>query len=451
MNSNAFEVNFDGIVGPTHNYSGLSYGNLASMKHAEQVSNPREAALQGLQKMRFLHEKGLKQAVLPPHERPYIPYLKSLGFQGRESDIINQAANQDIELYYACCSASAMWAANAATICPSSDSLDQHLHFTPANLSSTFHRSLEADFTAHLLKTIFREPVFFSHHAPLHGGSFLADEGAANHTRFAKKYGDPGIQLFLFGRHGTRTNNVAPVIYPARQTFEASQAVARLHRLYPNRAIIAQQNPEAIDLGVFHNDVIAVGNLNVFLYHEAAFLDSGTLIEEIRAKAEEFCDMEMIFIPIMEEMLSIEEAVSCYLFNSQLLSLPDGSMFLAAPIECQQNEKVSELIQQLIEQPENPIKEVHYFNLIQSMQNGGGPACMRLRIVLNERELTAMQQGVMMSDRLYDRLTEWVRKHYRDQLHPHDLADPKLLTEVQHALDELTRILNIGHIYSFQR
>ncbi len=448
MNPSAYEVNFDGIVGPTHNYSGLSYGNVASMENAKKSSNPKEAALQGLQKMKFLHDKGLKQAVLPPHERPNIPFLKTLGFQGRDSDIIQQAAAHDLDLYYGCCSASAMWAANAATISPSCDSLDQHLHFTPANLASTFHRSLEADFTAQLLKTIFREPIFFSHHAPLR---FLADEGAANHTRFARSFGDPGIQLFVFGRYGVRTNSFLPEVYPARQTFEASNAVARLHRLYPNRAIFAQQNPDAIDSGVFHNDVIAVGNLNVFLYHTEAFLNTEELVKEIRAKAEQFCDMQMIFVPITSEMLPLKAAVDSYLFNSQLLSLPDGSMMLAAPTECQDGGQVELTIHGCLNASENPIKEVHYFNLRESMRNGGGPACLRLRVVLNERELSAMHQGVLMSDRLYDRLKEWIQKHYRDQLQPGDLADPKLLTEVQHALDELTRILNIGHIYSFQR
>ncbi|MGA8031441.1 MAG: N-succinylarginine dihydrolase, partial [Casimicrobiaceae bacterium] len=44
-------MNFDGIPGPTHNYSGLAQGNLAAERNAQQVSNPREAALQGLEKM----------------------------------------------------------------------------------------------------------------------------------------------------------------------------------------------------------------------------------------------------------------------------------------------------------------------------------------------------------------------------------------------------------------
>ncbi|MCE5319344.1 MAG: N-succinylarginine dihydrolase [Parachlamydia sp.] len=451
MSPDAFELNLDSLVGPTHNYSGLSYGNVASMGNANAPSNPREAALQGLQKMKFLHDKGIKQAVLPPHERPHIPFLKSLGFEGRDSDIIAKATDFDLDLYNSCCSASAMWAANAATVCPSTDSLDHHVHFTTANLSSTFHRGLEADFTSLILKTIFRETVFFSHHAPLPAGTYIGDEGAANHTRFCSKYGNPGIQLFVFGRYGIRQNAILPELYPARQTYEASTSVARLHRLYPNRAIFAQQNSEAIDSGVFHNDVIAVGNGNVFLYHEKAFLATESVIDEIRKKAQDFCDMEMVFVPITDKQLTIEEAVNCYLFNSQLLTLPDGSMALAAPVECSDGGKIENLISQIISQPENPIKEVHYFNLRESMRNGGGPACLRLRVVLNDRELSAMHQGVLMSDRLYSRLTEWITKYYRDRLVPSDLADPKLVTEIHQGLDELTRILNLGHIYSFQR
>ena len=373
-----------------------------------------------------------------------------MGFQGRDSDIAAQAIEHDIDLYYAACSASAMWTANAATIAPSSDSLDQHVHFTPANLSSTFHRSLEAEFNATLLKTIFREPVFFTHHAPLPAGPYIADEGAANHTRFCKNYGDPGIQLFIFGRYGIRENVVGPSYYPARQTYEASAAVARLHRLYPKRAIFAQQNPDAIDSGVFHNDVISVGNNNVFFYHEDAFVGTEQCIRNLRAKAAEFCDMEMIFLPVSRDQLSLEEAVGSISSTRRIVSLPDGSMALIAPSECSDGDRVEKVINNIISQRENPIRDVHYLNLRQSMLNGGGPACLRLRIVLNEREISAMHQGVLLSDRLYARLTEWVTKHYRDRLLPGP-QDPKLLTEIQQALDELTRILNIGHLYSFQR
>ena len=90
----AREVNFDGLVGLTHHYAGLSFGNEASTKHRFQVSNPRLAAKQGLLKMKALADAGFPQAVIPPHERPYIPVLRQLGFTGRDEQILENVARQ---------------------------------------------------------------------------------------------------------------------------------------------------------------------------------------------------------------------------------------------------------------------------------------------------------------------------------------------------------------------
>ena len=182
----AYEVNFDGIVGPTHNYSGLSYGNVASMQNIQTVSNPKEAALQGLEKMKYLADLGLKQAVLPPHERPLISTLKLLGFAGKESDILAAAEAKEPLLLSACSSAAAMWTANAAAISPSADSIDRHVHFTPANLSAKFHRSIEAEFTSQVLKAVFKDPIYFRHHPCLPQGSFFLMKGQPTILAFVK-------------------------------------------------------------------------------------------------------------------------------------------------------------------------------------------------------------------------------------------------------------------------
>src|SRR4051794_18049764 len=113
------EWNFDGLVGPTHNFGGLSPGNLASSLHEGQVSNPRAAALQGLAKMRFVHGLGVGQAVLPPQPRPSLHALRRLGFRGTDEAMIAEAASGDGLLLRLCSSAAAMWAANAATVAPS--------------------------------------------------------------------------------------------------------------------------------------------------------------------------------------------------------------------------------------------------------------------------------------------------------------------------------------------
>ncbi|WP_068468159.1 N-succinylarginine dihydrolase [Candidatus Protochlamydia phocaeensis] len=450
MLDQAEEINFDGLVGPTHNYSGLSYGNIASMEHGKLISNPKKAALQGLAKMYKLFSLGIKQAVLPPQERPFIPVLRSLGYDGAEDQIIRQVGKDSPSLLMSCSSAASMWAANAATISPSLDSQDHKVHFTPANLMSKFHRSFEAPATSLVLRRIFDNPTYFAHHYPLPTHPDFADEGAANHTRLCQRYDQPGIQLFVFGRRINQNPDQLPKRFPARQTDEASKAVARLHRLSPKQVIFAQQSPEAIDAGVFHNDVVAVGNQNVFFYHEQAYIDTPQVIEKMRIAFIEQCQTNPHLIMVPAKQVPLQEAVKTYLFNSQLVTLPDQTMALIAPQECQESQIVSRFLQELLARGDHPIKQVIHQDVRESMQNGGGPACLRLRVVLMPKEKAAMNPSVLLTEELYQQLTKWVEKHYRDHLTPQDLADPKLLIEGRHALDELTQILQLGPLYPFQ-
>ncbi len=243
MKTNAVEVNFDGLVGPTHNYAGLSYGNVASMEHGLTVSDPKAAALQGLDKMKLLLDMGLVQGVLPPHERPDIKTLRRLGFRGPDAEILSAAARKSPFLLAACYSASSMWTANAATVSPSADTADGLVHFTPANLVSQFHRSLESEFTNVLLKAIFIDQTAFIHHPALPAAMHLSDEGAANHTRLYSSHEKKGIELFVYGRKSFDRADSVPQVFPTRQTFEASSAIARLHRLDPSKTLFARQKP----------------------------------------------------------------------------------------------------------------------------------------------------------------------------------------------------------------
>lgn len=442
----AIEINFDGIVGPTHNYSGLSYGNVASIKSGQALSNPKEAALQGLEKMKALYDRGIHQAVLPPHERPFLPILRDLGFKGENGDILETAYRHSPEILLACSSAASMWTANAATISPSADTLDGKLHITPANLSSKFHRSLEASFTETLFRTIFRDSHLFAVHSPLPLGEYFADEGAANHCRFCKNYADPGVELFVWGRSSFKDNVRKPMKFPARQTFEAFQAIARRHQLPEERVVFAQQNPQVIDQGVFHNDVICVNNQQVLFFHETAFIHTNEVIRELQSKGQ-----ELTLIAVPTARITVEDAVTSYLFNSQIISLPDSTMHMIAPSECLEMDVIRSFLKEMVEDQSNPINGISYFNLHQSMANGGGPACLRLRIVVTQEELKAMHQGVLFDENLYLQLKQWVERNYRDQLRPSDLKDRALLDEVYQALDELTEILDLGPIYPFQQ
>lgn len=442
----AAEFNFDGLVGPSHNYSGLSIGNLASQKNFGAVANPRLAALQGLAKMKALADRGFRQGVIPPHERPDVPSLRALGFSGSDAEVIARAAKEAPSLLSGAMSAAAMWTANAATVSPSADCADGRVHFTAANLNNKFHRSIEHPVTSRILQAMFPDARRFAHHAALPPTPALGDEGAANHTRFSKEPAGPGVELFVYGATGLRPGAVAPQKYPARQTLEASQAVARLHGLEESRCVFAQQNPEAIDAGVFHNDVIAVGHEMVLFCHERAFAERAGVLAELAEK----CGDAFQMIEVPEASVSMEEAVRSYLFNSQLLTRPDGKMLLVVPEECRTEVRVRDYLDQLVAAG-TPIAEVLSFDLRESMRNGGGPACLRLRVELTGEEAAAVNPAVLLTDALYLRLVAWAEKHYRDRLADADLADPSLLDECRTALDELTQILKLGSVYSFQR
>lgn len=442
----AFEANFDGLVGPTHNYAGLSFGNVASQRNQAAPSNPRLAALQGLAKMKALHDMGMVQGVLAPQERPDIHTLRRLGFTGTDAQVLSQARAQVPRILAACCSASSMWTANAATVSPSADTLDRRVHFTPANLTNKFHRAIEHETTGRILKAVFPDPRHFVHHQALPGVEHFGDEGAANHTRFCQQYGESGVEFFVYGRHAFDDSRPRPQRYPARQTLEASQAIARRHKLNGDEVVYAQQNPAVIDQGVFHNDVIAVGNRNLLFCHEQAFLDQ----DKVKSRLQRALKGEFHIVEAPTSQVSVEDAVTSYLFNSQLISRDDGSMTLLLPEECRQNPRVWDYLNQVVSD-ENPIRELQVMDLKQSMSNGGGPACLRLRVVLNEQELKATNQAAILDEQLYQRLHQWIIRHYRDELHEKDLADPQLLMESRTALDELTRILNLGSVYPFQR
>jgi succinylarginine dihydrolase len=439
------EVDFDGLVGPTHNYGGLSAGNVASMTHGGQVSSPKEAAKQGLAKMRFVSELGVAQAVLPPHPRPNVSFLRQIGFSGSDEAVLARAAAEEPHLLRLACSAAAMWTANAATVAPSPDTRDGRLHVVPANLHAMTHRALEADVTHAVLSRIFQDPTHFAVHPPLPPMAAFADEGAANHTRLAVAE-CPAIHLFAWGRSALDPALRAPRRHPGRQTLEASRALVRRLALPPDRVLLPQQHPDGIDAGSFHTDVLAVGSGGILLWHELAFVDAEGLCESLkRALGHSF---RSVFATAAE--LPVEDAVAAYPFNSQLLQTPDGSFVVIAPEESRRNPAARAYLERVVAEGVG-VRAVHFLDLRQSMKNGGGPACLRLRVPMTDVERKAVGARVLVDSSLLEDLEGWVERHYRDRLAASDLEDPALWREVCTALDELTQILRLGSVYPFQK
>lgn len=435
----AQEWQFDGLVGPTHNYAGLAMGNLAAQNNAGEVSNPRQAALQGLEKMRFVQSLGVPQAFLPPHYRPLTRQLRRLGFSGSAGDMLQQAGSYSRGLLASVYSSSFMWTANAATITPSADTGDGKLHITPANMSSHYHRAIESKFSYRILSNIFHNPEKFVVNRPLFTQENLGDEGAANHMLVCNNHGDYGVHVFVYGE--SHLNPLKPVRFPARQQRLASEAIARLHKINPKQSVFVQQSPAVIDQGVFHNDVIAMNTTRHMIAHEAAFTpEDRAVLQSLNNTCASFRYRE-----IREGELSVSDAVATYLFNSQLLDIGGDNFVLIAPQEAETNGNSSAVIQKLI--AEGLLTAVHYKDLRESMRNGGGPACLRLRVVMTPEESAAMHPGIVLTHARYAALKQWVETHYRDRMCFEDLRDPELLNELNDAYLALESIIDMPGLY----
>jgi succinylarginine dihydrolase len=411
------EINFDGIVGPSHNYAGLSFGNVASMSHAGQVSRPRAAALQGLEKMRANLALGLAQGIFLPHPRPDRTWLAELDEEIERAERPLAAASM---------SASAMWAANAATVSPAPDTGDGKCHLTVANLRTMPHRSHEWPATLAQLRVAFGSNVF-AVHDPIPPA--FGDEGAANHMRLAPSHGESGVEIFVYGVSGGA--------FPARQHVEASKAIARKHGLDPARTIFAAQSEEAIAAGAFHNDVVAVANERVLFAHEFAFADKEALIERCFPLVPGF---EYVEVPDAEVPLA--DAVRSYLFNAQLVTPPDGQPTLVVPTEARETPSVWNWIEQHVA-GNGPIRRVKVADVRESMANGGGPACLRLRVVADP---STVDPRFLVDREKLDRIAEIVAGNWPEQIHTDELQNPKLIQEIEAARRALLEHLDLGQL-----
>ena len=404
MKKRYLEVNIDVLVGTTHLHGGLSYGNLASVQNRLQTSNPKKAALEGLEKMKLLADLGCPQLVLPPQKRPCISFLKQVGFSGSDQKIVEDAYKTAPELLFQCSSSSSMWAANAATVSGSADCADGKVHISIANLAANVHRSLEAPTTFNIFKEVFCDTKHFTVHEPLPSTYSFFDEGAANHIRFWD--GAKAAHLFVWGRSNALPLAKLPKIYPARQTLEAQAAIVRRHQLDPNKVVFAQQNPHLIDLGVFHNDVIATGHERLFFLHEDAYVDTKKTLNELQ----KILDLNVHVVP--RAALSIEDAVSSYLFNSQIVSSL-GKTIMICPSEVERNPRALAVAERLCGRG---VDEIRFITINQSMKNGGGPACLRLRVPVTEEQLQAINPKFFLTPARYDELKQHIQTHYPDHL-----------------------------------
>jgi succinylarginine dihydrolase len=408
------EINYDGIVGPSHNYAGLSAGNLASAKNAGAVSHPRAAALQGIAKMRTNLGLGLMQGVFVPPPRPNRRWLAEIG--------VATGGAAEAHIRAAAISASSMWAANAATVSPAPDTLDGRCHLTVANLMTMAHRAHEWPETLHQLRVAFPEATV---HGPV--AAPFGDEGAANHMRLCAHHGAPGLEVFVYGVRGGA--------FPARQHFEASKAVARINAV--TAPVFAEQSERAIAAGAFHNDVVAVANESVLFAHEHAFADKNALYAELRARLP---GIEIVEVP--DSAVSLQDAITSYLFNAQLVTLPDRTMALIAPLEATENDSVRRWFDGHAA-GNGPIRQLIAVDVRESMANGGGPACLRLRVAIDPE---AVDQRFLVDGEKLDMIADVVARHWPESIDPQELGRAALIEQIAAARAALVEALGIPEL-----
>lgn len=433
------EWQFDGMVGPTHNYAGLAKGNLASAYNKGSVSNPRNAALQGIAKMRFVSETlGVPQGFLPPHYRPLLSELRKHGFSGDLGTQLDAAFRTAPELLAAIYSSSFMWAANAATVTSSLDNEDGRVHMTPANLSSHYHRKIESSFHYRNLSSIFHNANYFCIHNAIDEINSGGDEGAANYMSLKINDDSCSEHFFVYGKSIEETYLGASVV--PRQDVQSFEAIVSNHGLKFEKCHFIGQDYGAISQGVFHNDVIALSSGSRMITHAGAYI-----MEHKELLCKWFAQHpEYTLRWVGEDELSVSDAVATYFFNSQMLLLPNGRYALVAPSECLNHAAVERLVQRLLS--EQVLDEVHYLDVRESMRNGGGPACLRLRIVLNAEQSASIPAGIVFTPHTANALTGFINQYYRDRLEFNDLRDPEFVKELDDLYGRLEEVIGLpGH------
>ncbi|MEO0700214.1 MAG: N-succinylarginine dihydrolase, partial [Pseudomonadota bacterium] len=304
---------------------------------------------------------------------------------------------------------------------------DGTCHLTPANLVTMLHRAQEWPDTLAQLAIAFGNQDHFTLHSAV--PPTFGDEGAANHMRLCESHGAAGVEVFVYGRPGGQ--------FPARQHEQASRLVARGHGLDPERCVFIEQNPAAIEAGAFHNDVVSVANERVLFTHAEAFADQQGAYDAIRAA---FPALDVVEVP--SSAVSLEEAIRTYLFNAQLITTPDGTMSLIVPEECRESSAVWSYCEAMMAS-NGPIRDVIPVDVRQSMANGGGPACLRLRVVCDP---ATVDPRFRLNEAKADQLESVIAANWPEQIDPADLGSDTLAKSVVAARYALLSALGLQEL-----
>ncbi|RAP29456.1 hypothetical protein DID78_03615 [Candidatus Marinamargulisbacteria bacterium SCGC AG-343-D04] len=423
-------VFIDGLMGPSYHFGGLSLGNTWSETHFKEISFPKKAALEGLHKMFEVYSLGLHQYVLPPVRKDVSALFRSLGYDHFNSESLRELFSVNPYFVSSVFSSSSAWLANIGHVTPACDSFTHKMNVTPANLNYCFHRSCDVEGYRDLLSTLFENCHDVVLHRPI--TSSFGDEGSANTVRLSASSGE-GFFLYVYGKTVDRTYSHK---YPARQSKEAFDILVKQHHV-SRKFVMVQQSQEAIDAGVFHNDVICFGLENLLIVHESAFENQEEVMSYVKELYEETFSEDLQVIVISREMMSLEEAVKSYFFNSQLLPLSDGGFHCFVSTHSRKYSALEQVLQYI--QSECSRFSYSYVECDESIKNGGGPACLRLGFVASEHDRKLLNDAFLLTQERYDFLYSFISRHYPDEMQFEQLRDYEFLCECREIVDSLFR------------
>ena len=171
--------------------------------------------------------------------------------------------------------------------------------------------------------------------------------------------------------------------------------------------------------------------------HEQAFADKEGFYADLRRLLPE---VEIVEVPA--DLVSLEDAVKSYLFNAQLVTLPEGGMALILPEEARETPRVWAWLEAMAA-GNGPIRRLAIVDVRQSMANGGGPACLRLRVVADP---ATVDPRFLADEAKLDAVAAVIAEIWPETIAPCDLADPSLWARAAEARIALLDLLDLSEL-----
>ena len=137
--------------------------------------------------------------------------------------------------------------------------------------------------------------------------------------------------------------------------------------------------------------------------------------------------------------ISLADAIRSYLFNAQLVTLPSGEMALILPAEARDTPSVWNWLERHVA-GNGPIRRLAIVDVRQSMANGGGPACLRLRVVADPSHV---DPRFLVDSAKLDRIAAVIETHWPERIAQDQIGDSALIARIEQARHALLEMLDI--------